>query len=212
MVQPGRRFAQGSSYRYGFNGKENDKDISKADVDFGARIYDDRIGRWLSVDPLQKKYPDVTPYCFVLNSPLSLVDKDGKDVYIIIYGTGADKSHFLGAAWTKYREIVTGSGYDPKKDHVYVIKAGDLGKLQNAVKNTITDANKNSYGKTVSLSVYSHAGADGPVGGDETSGQYNLKKETRRAGDENQMTLEGWKKIDFNFDEKNCGSNSFAKL
>jgi RHS repeat-associated protein len=72
--------APSSSYRYGFNGKENDKDI-KGDgnsYDFGARIYDPRLGRWLSVDPLQEKYPFSSPYAYSLNSPIKCTDPDGR--------------------------------------------------------------------------------------------------------------------------------------
>lgn len=42
-------------YRYGFNGKENDNDvkgIEGSQQDYGMRIYDPRLGRFLSVDPV----------------------------------------------------------------------------------------------------------------------------------------------------------------
>ena len=59
MQMPGRKYQAGSgSYRYGFNGKENDNDV-KGDgnqQDYGMRIYDTRLGRFLSVDPLIAKY------------------------------------------------------------------------------------------------------------------------------------------------------------
>ena len=29
--------------------------------DFGARIYDPRLGRWLTIDPLASEFPDVSP-------------------------------------------------------------------------------------------------------------------------------------------------------
>jgi RHS repeat-associated protein len=35
--------------------------------DFGARIYDPRLGRWLSLDPLMAKYPHNSPYAFSEN-------------------------------------------------------------------------------------------------------------------------------------------------
>ncbi len=76
---PNRNFSA-SSYRYGFNGKENDNEI-KGDgnsLDFEARIYDSRLGRFLSVDPDISKYPFMSPYCFAANSPLRYVDIDGK--------------------------------------------------------------------------------------------------------------------------------------
>jgi RHS repeat-associated protein len=69
-------------YRYGFNGKEKDNEI-KGDgnnLDFGARIYDSRLGRWLSLDPLQEKYPSLSPYNFCANNPIMYVDPDGKKI------------------------------------------------------------------------------------------------------------------------------------
>ena len=47
-------------------------------LDFGARIYDSRVSRFLSLDPLAKKYPSEGNYTFAVDSPIYLVDKDGK--------------------------------------------------------------------------------------------------------------------------------------
>jgi RHS repeat-associated protein len=80
MQMPERSFSSGSKYRFGFNGKEKDKDVTSDDYDFGARIYDSRIGRWLSVDPLWKKYPNLTAYSFSSNSPIIIIDFDGRDI------------------------------------------------------------------------------------------------------------------------------------
>ena len=44
---------------------------------YGARYYDPRVSVWLSVDPLASKYPYVTPYNFVENNPIRLVDPTG---------------------------------------------------------------------------------------------------------------------------------------
>jgi RHS repeat-associated protein len=82
MLEPGRKFAQGNSkYRYGFNGKEKDNDVKGEgnQQDYGFRIYDPRLGKFLSVDPLQKKFPELTPYQFASNSPIANVDLDGKE-------------------------------------------------------------------------------------------------------------------------------------
>ncbi len=82
MQMPGRSLSGG--YRYGFNGKEKDNEV-KGDgnsLDFGARIYDARLGRWLSLDPLQAKYPSFTPYSFVNNSPTFCIDPDGRKIVI----------------------------------------------------------------------------------------------------------------------------------
>jgi len=49
-------------------------------LDFGARIYDSRVGRWLSRDALEKMYVPFSPHCFALNNPVYLKDADGNIV------------------------------------------------------------------------------------------------------------------------------------
>lgn len=80
MLQPGRNYNVGT-YRYGFNGKENDNDEKGEgnQQDYGMRIYDPRLGRFLSVDPLTKEYPELTPYQFASNRPIDGVDLDGEE-------------------------------------------------------------------------------------------------------------------------------------
>lgn len=66
-------------YRYGFNGKEGDDEVKGDDnqQDYGMRIYDPRVGRFLSVDPIGREYPWYTPYQFAGNMPVWAVDLDG---------------------------------------------------------------------------------------------------------------------------------------
>lgn len=79
MNMPGRNFNVGSEYRYGFNGKEKDKDSDILQYDYGFRIFDTRIGKFKSVDPLTQNYPALTPYQFASNSPILYIDIDGKE-------------------------------------------------------------------------------------------------------------------------------------
>jgi len=73
-------------YRYGFNGKEFDQDWDGggATYDYGARIYDPRVARWASVDPLASKYPAFSPMSYCINSPLIVKDETGEDVIILL--------------------------------------------------------------------------------------------------------------------------------
>jgi RHS repeat-associated protein len=77
MQMPGRKSSGG--YRYGFNGKENDNEVKGEgnQQDYGMRIYDPRLGRFLSVDPITEKYPELTPYQFASNRPIDGIDLDG---------------------------------------------------------------------------------------------------------------------------------------
>lgn len=81
MLMPGRTYSATSGYRYGFNGKEQDSSINGngVDYDYGMRIYDARIARFLSEDPLRNKFPMLTPYQFASNSPEANVDLDGQE-------------------------------------------------------------------------------------------------------------------------------------
>jgi RHS repeat-associated protein len=72
---PGRHFSATNQYRYGFNGKENDSETSTQD--YGMRIYNPALGKFLSVDPLYKSYPYKTTYDFAENDPIRAIDLDG---------------------------------------------------------------------------------------------------------------------------------------
>jgi len=75
--------ADSAGYRYGFNGQENENDISGQSgghVIFEYRIHDARLGRWLSRDPHEYKYPYTSSYCAFLNNPLFFIDPDGRDI------------------------------------------------------------------------------------------------------------------------------------
>jgi RHS repeat-associated protein len=76
MELPGRQYNAATGYRYGFNGKEKDTE-SPVQYDYGFRIYDPRLVRFKSVDPIAAKYPELTPYQFASNSPISGIDQDG---------------------------------------------------------------------------------------------------------------------------------------
>ena len=105
MAMPGRKFSASGEYRYGFNGKENDKDISEGGQDYGMRIYDVRLGKFLSVDPLFQDYPELTTYQFASNTPIWCIDFDGEEGLIATgmpmgnsgYGHGMIGSPEMGA-------------------------------------------------------------------------------------------------------------------
>ncbi|WP_143961173.1 RHS repeat-associated core domain-containing protein [Litoribacter populi] len=81
-----RIYQDTSSYRYGFNGKEND--LETGTQDYGFRIYNTKIAKFLSVDPLTSKYPELTPFQFASNTPIQAIDLDGLEAYFI-HGTTA---------------------------------------------------------------------------------------------------------------------------
>lgn len=82
MLMPGRQYTPGGNYRYGFNGKENDNEVKGVgdQQDYGLRIYDPRVARFLSTDPLGSQFPYYSPYEFAGNKPILAVDLDGGEV------------------------------------------------------------------------------------------------------------------------------------
>lgn len=77
-AMPGRKY-QSADYRYGFNGKENDGELKGDGLfqDYGFRAYDQRLGRFFSVDPLTGEYPWNSVYCFAENDVVRSIDLDG---------------------------------------------------------------------------------------------------------------------------------------
>ncbi len=109
MSLPGRIYNNSSNtYRYGFNGQEKDIDISNEDLDFGARIYDARICRFLTLDPLIKDYPSQSPYGFAANNPILLIDGKGKCPLIPFLIKGATGAVISATMQFAINYIITG--------------------------------------------------------------------------------------------------------
>ena len=47
--------------------------------DYGARNYDPALGRWMNVDPLAERHPEISPFVYCANNPVVFVDPDGQD-------------------------------------------------------------------------------------------------------------------------------------
>jgi RHS repeat-associated protein len=149
MMMPGRKYSANGGYRYGFNGKEKGDEIVSDDYDFGARIYDGRFARWLSVDPLQSKYPDLSPYNFAANSPLNAIDPDGKIIIFIngLWGfpMGIGKGgtvDYWGVMWVGQAQDDIG---DHKKPRYYDGSMG--GTMKFGGKSSLYEKNRIAAGK-----------------------------------------------------------------
>ena len=69
-----------SSYRFGFNGVEKDDEIfnvTGSALSFKYRMYDSRIARFFSTDPLSKYFPWNSTYAFAENRVIDGIDLEG---------------------------------------------------------------------------------------------------------------------------------------
>jgi RHS repeat-associated protein len=83
---PGRNY-NAVDYPNSFNGMRKDDEVYGStgnSYDFGARMYDPRVGRWLALDPQSGKYPAFSPYAFVGNKPTIAVDPNGEEIWIVV--------------------------------------------------------------------------------------------------------------------------------
>ena len=72
MAMPGRQIVNGQPYRYAYQGQEKDSETGKEA--FQLRLWDSRIGRWLTTDPYRQYN---SPYLGMGNDPINGIDPDG---------------------------------------------------------------------------------------------------------------------------------------
>lgn len=144
-------------YRYGFNGKENDNEVKGTgnQQDYGMRIYDPRLGRFLSVDPIAKDYPELTPYQFGSLNPIMNIDIDGLEGLpanrtAFVYYVGGDNFDGFGLGGH-----TAGGYYDPKnvnKTTSYGAFSGHSGETEQRVG---SDGNKyTGYSEGLTIKHY----------------------------------------------------------
>jgi len=103
---PGRKF-NSNSYKYGFNGKENDPEVvstGQGTQDYGFRIYNPSLGKFLSVDPITREYPFYSPYHFAGNTPIHAIDLDGLEP------RSMTASYFLSSLRSVYGDALISAG------------------------------------------------------------------------------------------------------
>ena len=126
-------------YRYGYQGSEKDNETkgkgNSNTTEF--RQLDPRLGRWLSRDAHESKYPAVSSYVYGLNSPLMFMDNDGNDAIVtvqqnpqgggtitissVVYITGKAASPEKALEFTEKAAMVYKSGTFTKGDNQYTI-------------------------------------------------------------------------------------------
>lgn len=142
MLMPGRNFSS-PAYRYGFNGMEKDDEMKSNgnSYDFGARQYDPRLGKFMSLDFHKYRYAYWSPYSYAANSPLRISDDGfGPDDIIAQSYTGSGNliiylADYSNLEWSTSMMKHQASGWD------YVVVT-DLTDAANWVQEFYGDNNK----------------------------------------------------------------------
>jgi RHS repeat-associated protein len=187
------RTIESDFYRRGFNGMEKDDELkgSGNSYDFGARMYDSRVGRFLSLDAFASKFASMSPFSFAANIPIMGKDINGDSLYIMIV-IGSEPS-FDVAAITRMKNIEKNKNFNRNSDKVIELYVSNLSDIKNKVSSIVSTHSK-IYGKTAEVAIWSHSAIDGPRGSEPT---------TSDGKDGKQMTLTGWNKIEWNWSSKN---------
>ncbi len=144
-----------TQYSYGFNGKEKDDEINGAgnEYDFGARIFDSRLGRFLSIDPRVDEFPFQTPYCFASNNPIRMIDVEGEgtgDPMRLIFWGGAMKDGDNGSFKAASKNVAADYGGVPKDNIMRITSAVQIVTKINAQKNNSVQ----------SVDIFTHGGTN----------------------------------------------------
>ena len=105
---PGRGY-DAETYPFGFGGKETDNEVKDKgnQIVFENRVYDPRIGKWLSIDPATDVYASWSPYNYVRDNPILRVDHEGLwDITVHVYSDRKKYGYGIAIVTDKYGKEV----------------------------------------------------------------------------------------------------------
>ncbi|MBQ9100985.1 MAG: hypothetical protein IJY54_06375 [Paludibacteraceae bacterium] len=135
-----------------FTGHEKESDLAEGIYTTEYRLYDARVGRWLSVDPLFEKYVSMSPYNYCMLNPVMMVDPDGRvpietiwDIGNILYDIGAAICNHIKGKHEVAKENWRDLGLDAAATLIPYVPAGaskvvKVGKVGEDAKGVVENA------------------------------------------------------------------------
>ena len=137
---------------YLFNGKELDEETGL--YYYGARYYDPRTSLWLSTDPMELKYPNISSYAYCANNPITFIDPSGS---IILLPKGTSIKNIFLTLGTFQKLTNDKLVYSTQKDGSIRIKIASLG-TGTKTNGTNLIRRLNSSKKTVTIDIQNSQG------------------------------------------------------
>jgi RHS repeat-associated protein len=140
--------------KFRFTGKElQSKEFSDGSglewTDYGARMYDQQIGRWHRTDGKAELYFATSPYVYALNQPTNAIDPDGNLVIFIQGNHFGETGHEYWTAKDYYTTTgpsgQTPQGYHPINGRGTTMVYGKDRSFDNEVMNQLGDHNPIYY-------------------------------------------------------------------
>jgi|GEM_PF-1168191 len=173
--------------KFEYNGKEKqEKEFADGSglewYDYGARMYDNQIGRFFTHDRFSELYYSLNPYQYTANNPVNFVDENGDYITIdkrddqgnvmlsLLYENG--KAYFYSK--DKDGNVVKGDAWDGKDEFISQAVT-DLGSISSTEKGktVVGDLQGSKFGYSITESKTllgsSFEGKDGTKGGGNIS-------------------------------------------
>ena len=144
----GTRTTFGASYatiatnRQKFSGKEDQTAVAGSTLpylDFGARMYDAKLVRWNTYDPMAEKYYGINPYVYCGSNPVRFIDDKGREPILPYAGTINGFVNFMN-------RIPTGIGLSTGMSaHAAMLRMGEVNGLKPANTAPFNSSDNNRY-------------------------------------------------------------------
>lgn len=172
------------SQDYKYNGKEEQNELSLGWLDYGARMYQPDLGRFLTQDRYSEKYYPINPYQYGANNPLIFIDHKGDSLIKVTvndesgYIKGENTLHIDHTVFGDVQDILNSAV--ETGTYIHINSSFRTNKKQeelNGSKDAITPASPGNSPHNAGLAIDFNVYTDNEVSKGLESGNKNLKSD-----------------------------------